>query len=129
MHPFSGGQTALGQVKKLCETGYPEGNIATASQKCLKLIKARPYGEPNVAAEERKKYAAIPYTHGLSHRLKKAASRYNVDVVYNAKKKLSSICPALHKRLHNKALTRQTTRNTNHSIAFVSCLLGSTTAP
>lgn len=67
-------------------------------------------------------FAVIPYIHGYSHPRKKVASRCNIDVVFNAKNELSSICPALHKCLRNKGLTRQTTCNTNHSIAFVSCV-------
>lgn len=41
---------------------------------------------------------AIPYIHSVSHRLKKVASRYDVNVVFTATNKLGKICAALQRK-------------------------------
>lgn len=62
----------------------------------------------------------IPYVHGLSHRLKKAAARFGVNVVFSAQNKLSSVCSLVRRKFEQQPQGRQECKM-RHSRKFVAC--------
>uniref|UniRef100_A0A6M2CYP7 Putative tick transposon ovary overexpressed n=1 Tax=Rhipicephalus microplus TaxID=6941 RepID=A0A6M2CYP7_RHIMP len=116
-------QSMCEQAVKLRQAGYPDAVIAAVSERLLKTIRAG----GKLAATERCKgsrpFSVIPYIHGVSHRFKRVAARFGVNVVFSAKSKLKDICPRLQHR-ENKKSGKKGKCTMRHGIRFVSCVKG-----
>lgn len=74
------------QKQRLEKAGYPTAMLLTVSERLLKRVKMEGKEKEKRAENKDKSMSVIPYAHGLSHRLKKAAARYNVNVVFFCQK-------------------------------------------
>lgn len=59
--------------------------------------------------------------HGLSHKLKKVAAKYNVNVVFAAKNKVGSVCPAVNKLYEGRKRPETGKCTMNHKPRFLEC--------
>lgn len=113
------------QVKKLRQAGFPRDVLIKVCEKLIKKIKRGPGdGCDLVEKAQHKKFAVLPYVHGFTHRLKKVASRYDVQVVISARNKLSTLCAKVDRRIANHQNVRQGTCNVSHVNNYVSCITG-----
>lgn len=60
----------------------------------------------------------IPYLHAVSHRIKKAAARASVNVIYSAPIKLGSLC----RKVNSSRASQQCKKK--HVTCFVPCKVG-----
>lgn len=116
-------QSVAAQVDRLRTAGHPDDSVRLACERNRREIKkagsvAR--GEENEVGSVPDKIAVIPYLHGVSHRLKKVASKYGVRVVFSAQNKVAKICPAVQ-RLADKKEKRTDGCGIRHGIKFVEC--------
>lgn len=106
------------QAERLTRAGFPEHLLFNVCETLLKEIRNQ-----NPAKErqeiDRKKLTVIPYVHGVSHRLKKAAARAGVTAVFSAPNKLSGLCARV-----NGEGTGTKVCLKNHAQRFVECSSG-----
>ncbi|XP_042144713.1 uncharacterized protein LOC121834877, partial [Ixodes scapularis] len=115
----------MSQIQRLKDSGYPNSVISSACEKIVKHLKTEPAIEQrDLEQKEKKKTSVIPYIHRLSHGLKKVASRYNVNVVFSARHKLSSVCSAVNKRARNNDPKSHSGCSIKHGMQFVACIEG-----
>lgn len=113
------------QVKKLRQAGFPRDVLLKVCEKLIKKIKRGPGDGCDLDEKaQHKKFAVLPYVHGFTHRLKKVASRYDVQVVISARNKLSTLCAKVDRRIANQQNVRQDTCNVSHVNNYVSCITG-----
>lgn len=95
------------QVSKLMAAGFPTAHLARLSERVLTRLRKSNTGPEDADVEvRRKKVAAFPYLHGVSHRLKKLAAKYDVGVVFTAKNKIGGLCASVKRRLDKTSSDR-----------------------
>lgn len=106
------------QTTRLVSAGYPLSILISVSECLLKEVKQAEAS--NYRKRERTtRPVIVPYIHNMSHKLKKVASRVNVDVVFSAPQRLSSLC----KRVNGQPIRTECCTK-NHKTKFVSCAEG-----
>lgn len=78
------------QLKRLKDGGFPEPLLSTFIEVLVRDIRC--FEEKEWPELDRLKVIVIPYVHAVSHRVKKAAGRAGMCVMFCALKKLSSLC-------------------------------------
>ena len=102
--------------------------LASTSQRLFqRLKKEKEEGLDAVVLppDKRKKFVVIPYLHSVSHRLKKIAGHYDVNVVFRAGKKLGSVCASVEKRAQKGQAADSTEGcSMKHANRFTDCARG-----
>ena len=108
------------QIARLCDSGYPSALLGGVCECISKKLKRKTTsGEETANPPTRCKIAVVPYIHGLTHRLKKIASRQDVQVVCSAPNKAYSMC-----RRVNKGRDQLRVCNTAHRTQYAPCETG-----
>lgn len=84
------GSSFSNQVERLTKAGFPAPMFGISETLLKEQRRRKPVEEREET--ERRKWAVIPYIHGVSHKLKKVAARVGVNVVFSAPNKLSGLC-------------------------------------
>lgn len=109
------------QKQRLEKAGHRSNVLLTVSERLLKRVKMEAKEKEKRAETKDKSMSVIPYVYGLSHRLKKAAARYNVNVVFSAKNKVGSVCPAVNRLYEERASSKTTKCTMSHTYIFLEC--------
>ena len=82
------------QTKRLARSGFPGHIIKHQGEKLLgKLIREG----PREVGEREKKVVKIPYYHGISHRIRREARKFGIEVVFHYPNKLSGLPAAVNR--------------------------------
>lgn len=100
------------QIVRLNASKFPALLVSSVCESLLKKLKGPGNNDSN--ERERQPTIAIPYVHRISHNLKKALSKYSVNVVFTAPCKLSKVCSMMSKRKSKKC-------EKNHDTIFTEC--------
>lgn len=107
------------QMSRLQEAGYPKPFLASICEKICRNIKRtcqRTDLDPPKQIS-RSPFAVVPYIHGVTHRLKKIASRHGINIICSAPNKAHAMC-----RKVNLAQVNNTGRcTTKHKTEYVPC--------
>lgn len=87
----------LSQVQRLKHAAFPLDAIVSASLKIMNKVRKGPAKPLDDKRGKGNELAVIPYIHGLSHRIKKIAHKFNIDVHFSAKNKLNTLCARIDK--------------------------------
>lgn len=83
------------QIDRLEVSGYPKTLLVTVAEKWLNELKGS--GKTKDRLVEKKPVVVLPYTHNISYRLKKIASKYDVRVALSTPLKLKGLlCHMVH---------------------------------
>ncbi|CAN8029037.1 unnamed protein product, partial [Ixodes persulcatus] len=111
------------QTERLTVAGFPSHVLTAVAESLLKETKTWPetsdISSSSRKGRERRKFAVIPYMHGLAHNLKRIAGRCNVDVLFTAPDKLSRLCRAV-----NPSDREARACTTKHRNRYVTCAEG-----
>ncbi|CAN7941874.1 unnamed protein product, partial [Ixodes hexagonus] len=106
------------QIARLLSGGYPNHVLISVAEKLLQKIK-----NPKIIQckkrDRNQRPAVVPYIHHFSHGLKKIGNRVNVNVVFSAPCKLSSLCKKV-----NSSSDRTLGCTKKHHSRFVPCSEG-----
>lgn len=80
------------QVVRLKEAGYPDQVLVSVAKSLLKKCGKKGTVPSKEGAKQREKTVVIPYIHGVSHNLKRIASKVKTRVVFSAPDKLENLC-------------------------------------
>lgn len=100
------------QIVRLNASKFPALLVSSVCESLLKKLKGPGNNDSN--ERERQPTIAIPYVHRISHNLKKALSKYSVNVVFTAPCKLSKVCSMMSKRKSKKCEKK-------HDTTFTEC--------
>ncbi|XP_049524620.1 uncharacterized protein LOC125946165 [Dermacentor silvarum] len=105
-------RSLMNQLARLRDAGFPQHVVTSVCETILQRAKAEPGKKEN--NQDRRPVHVVPYVHKLSHNLKKVSNRHNVNLLFNAPCKLSSICARMKPRYRPPACT------VNHKTRFLS---------
>uniref|UniRef100_L7LVB7 Putative tick transposon n=1 Tax=Rhipicephalus pulchellus TaxID=72859 RepID=L7LVB7_RHIPC len=108
------------QLDRLKEAGFPMATVISVCEGLLKKFKKGNQQEQGHREKKKDKIAVIPYAHRMAHGLKKVASKYQVQVIFSAKNRLSSLCPLANKPKRMPIASCQP----KHTRKFVPCSSG-----
>lgn len=111
------------QVKKLTEAGFPNCALASACNKLVKVVKGCEKPATQREPDQRKKYAVVPYIHRTTHRLKKIASRYGVQVAISAPNKLGRVCALVNRKKQGSGANNYKDCSVKHNNKYVTCCI------
>ncbi|CAN7949255.1 unnamed protein product [Ixodes hexagonus] len=106
-----------GQVSRLKSAGYPLSLLTSVTEVLLRKIKQG--GDAKRPRDRTIRPVVVPYMHTISHGLKKIAQRANVEVVFSAPQKLSSLC-----RKVSSSSVSSVSCSKKHKSKFVPCVEG-----
>ncbi|XP_075750346.1 uncharacterized protein LOC142817169 [Rhipicephalus microplus] len=88
------------QTKRLTEAGFPMYVLTAVAECLLREIRTSPENNAQNRTKDKgrgkRNFVVIPYIHGVTHNLKKVASRCDVDLVFSAPEKLARLCRAVN---------------------------------
>lgn len=93
------------QLDRLKKAGYPAHLLSLTCEKLSKWVKGAAKKQQEKQKKER--FAVVPYVHKLSHGLRNVASRYDVNTVFSAPRKLSRMCPIIKRKLERGGVKRR----------------------
>lgn len=107
--------SVMHQVNRLRSAGFPDGTIVSVAESLISEVKqARPTTGLSEQARQVRP-VPVPYMHRVSHRLKKAALKCGVSVVFTAPRKLSGMCRMVNATEGARACGKK------HVTRFVEC--------
>jgi len=102
------------QETRLLNAGFPEGLISSTKRKLIDSFTPTQLPSGRLISDT----VSIPYAHGISNRLSKAASKFNIRIVTTYKHKLR------HTLLTHKKLDHVTCSNDHKGLDFFPCAKG-----
>lgn len=85
-------RSLMKQIDRLRDSDYPDALITALAERLLKTIGSTHNTNVGIKEKPEERPIVMPYVHGISHGLKKIASRHGIPMTFTAPHKLISLC-------------------------------------